>query len=1095
MVVNNLNIEQHATNKKLAESSMFQLSIRVNRCGKKSDLKQLYNNNDILNFLYRNNNPKARGFMCSAIWKDIEYPESILNFIWLDGLHFDSLKLLEYEEFKIPDFRTDFTPLYADPSPDLGWDNRYGKEPVLSAYELSEMWDEEDINRYLDPLVKAYKKWIDKNRKIAADINIDITDRIINEQEKFIRRVEDGIDKLRNSRDVRLAFCFSMRVLWLQYKWKTGNDNFRLRPFQLAFLLININPVDDKKSNYRDSMDLLWIPTGGGKTEAYLSVMAFDMALRRIKSIKNGDTGGGTAIITRYTLRLLTTQQFARIMKMVTAAEYLRVMKFRNLTGWRPEKCDIKDDFIYGSIRFSAGMWVGSSMSPNSLETIGDKKGAIDALKGNVEKVSGDPAQLIRCPVCGSWLSVPPDGLPAGENTLYFVFNYPVNYGNPDEIIMNMDENIDDSTRILSKRIKNFNHNPGYFTLELTISSSIKLKPEYVDSLWNKIINKNAYITLIPFRASRPGYFGLPDITKKTSVNKEAKYRDFEIYCTNPACDLNNNVYYVEGIPQDNNDKNLLPDNYIAKKTEIDAFKDHSRIPVPAYTVDEQIYHKCPTIIVSTVDKIARLAFEPEVASIFGNVKYYNEYYGYYYDDEVLYGNKRKVKGKTVKINRPFAPPDLIVQDELHLLTGTLGSMFGLYESVVEGLIKINGDGTEPRYIASTATIKDADNQVRQLFNRKLSIFPPYGMDISDNFFSRQIENNHVWDENNPGRIYMGIYSPGMGPLTPLIRIWARLLKTRNDNCNDKNIKYYRTIVGYFNAIRELGGGTSLYREDILERLDNISNGKNKFDPNNTIELSSRINSTDIPPMLDDLEKSIDRPPCKNPDAIFTTSMFGTGVDIPHLSLMIVNGQPKTTSQYIQATGRIGRSHGGLVITFLHAGKPRDLSHYELFTTYHSRKYTEVEPPSVLPFADGVLIRALGPAMVSFLRNLSGAHASWYKNEGGLEIIKNGGMEDIEKFKNMIVTRCRSITGMDITESIKQVIDDWSDDARRIQDNGKLYFVEYRWKYGKPVKNVVLGDPAHEYNNELIKVYRNAPQSLREVEETISFEVFKNEYY
>jgi hypothetical protein len=1086
IVINNLNIESDANNNKLTAASIFQLSIRVNRLDKNKGISLPVENNteDLLNFLYRNKSARARGFMCSAVWKDIEYPESIQNFIWPDGLYFYGQDSAIYKEFKAPDFRTDFIPLYADPSPELNWDKKYGEEPVLSAYKLSEMWDIEQINRYLNPLVRGYKEWVDENRKVTDNINTDLTSELITRQEIFVRRVEDGINTLKINSDVRLAFCFSMRVLWLQYKWKNGTDNFKLRPFQLAFLLINLDPLNDSKSSYRDTLDLLWVPTGGGKTEAYLSVMAFDMALRRIKGIRRGETGGGTAIITRYTLRLLTIQQFARTMKMVTAAEYLRVLKSGNLTGWRPEKCDLKNDFLYGSMRFSAGIWVGGSMSPNSLDD------AIKALTGKDEKNSGDPAQVIRCPACGSWLSIPPAGLPPGNNTLYFVFNYTEPTEKLHNIIQNINTKVDDSINIVSKSIINSNHNSNYFTLKISIHSSIKMKPQIVDWLWNQVINKKSGMKIASFRASRPGYFGLPkEVRGRESQNEEPTYYDFEIYCTNPSCALNNDVFHIEGVPPVNTGENILPDKFMEKKTEIEAFKEHSRIPVPAYTVDEQIYRKCPTILISTVDKIARLAFEPSASSIFGNIRYYNKYYGYYFNEHQFDKPSKSVMNSSIKIDRPFAPPELIVQDELHLLTGALGSMFGLYESAIEGLIEVNGDGTKPRYIASTATIKDANNQIKQLFNRGVSIFPPYGVDISDNFFSRRIENSLIWNEENPGRIYMGIYSPGMGPLTPLIRIWAQLIKTRNKNYNDKNLKYYQTIVGYFNAIRELGGGTSIYREDILERLATITNHEGTFDPNNTIELSSRINSTDIPPMLDELEKGIEKSPEDNPDAIFTTSMFGTGVDISHLSLMIVNGQPKTTSQYIQATGRTGRSHGGLIVTFLHAGKPRDLSHYEMFTTYHSRTYTEVEPPSVLPFAEGTLSRVLGPVMVSFLRNLYDANVEWYKKDGGCEIVKEEAINDIEKFKNIMVTRCKSITGIDISKCINCTVKKWKDVAGPIQnDSGKLMFVDYTM-YRAPSKNVVLGDPAHAHNHDLHIVYHNAPQSLREVEETISFKV------
>lgn len=173
------------------------------------------------------------------------------------------------------------------------------------------------------------------------------------------------------------------------------------------------------------------------------------------------------------------------------------------------------------------------------------------------------------------------------------------------------------------------------------------------------------------------------------------------------------------------------------------------------------------------------------------------------------------------------------------------------------------------------------------------------------------------------------------------------------------------------------------------------------------VELSSRINSTDLPQILDELEKGGKEDLSKNQDAIFTTSMFGTGVDIPHLSLMVVDGQPKTTSQYIQATGRVGRNHGGLVITFLRAGRPRDLSHYEMFSAYHRRIYAEVEPPSVSPFSDGCLARASGPVMVSFLRNIPKPNAKWYDNSNGRAVLEANAEKDLERFRAALSSRLK----------------------------------------------------------------------------------------
>jgi len=223
--------------------------------------------------------------------------------------------------------------------------------------------------------------------------------------------------------------------------------------------------------------------------------------------------------------------------------------------------------------------------------------------------------------------------------------------------------------------------------------------------------------------------------------------------------------------------------------------------------------------------------------------------------------------------------------------------------------------------------------------------------------------------------------------------------------------------------------------------------------------------------------------------------MFGTGVDIPHLSLMIVHGQPKTTSQYIQATGRIGRKHGGMVITFLRAGRPRDLSHYEMFTAYHHRIYLEVEPPSVSPFSDGTLNRAAGPSMVAYFRNKRDTSVGWYDDKNGRAILQDGASQDTDYFLKELSRRvgCICPHSQDVIRQFDEQIDRWKMVANQVGEND-LVFVEYPYKGVK--KNVVLGTPAHTRaeNRKRLKerlkvVFYNAPQSLREVEETIGLEV------
>ncbi|AGK61346.1 hypothetical protein Asulf_01355 [Archaeoglobus sulfaticallidus PM70-1] len=1076
-LVNDLEPE-NCFEERITEACIFQPSIRVKLLGD-ARLAQPEIGDDLMLFLYRNRPVLARGYMCSAIWKDVDYQEYFeKKVLWPDGVYFE-----DCAEFFDCDVRSDFVPLYPSSAPNFEWDEEmrreFGDPPELFAYRLSEMWDEDEIERFLGPVVDAYRRWIQKNESRISSEPLpenlkQLGFQLIENQKELLRRIKNGIELLKSDEEARFAFCFANRVIWIQHKWK-GRGEFRWWPFQLAFILMVLESLANPASRDREKTDLLWIATGGGKTEAYLALMAFIMALRRVRARRgkaSESTGGGTAVITRYTLRLLTIQQFRRILRMVTAAEFLRVMRTEKGRGWRPEKCEMSEDFILGSTRFSAGLWVGGAVTPNHLR----KKGyAIDALMG--KDAEGEPAQVIRCPVCGTYLSVPSSGLPEGEK-LYLLIR---SGKTEEEIKSSILSFIETSGLIRNFRI--FHHGGEFFTLEIELDK--KMTENEVDNLWQDLKGQIA-AELLSFRASRPGYFGCrSEVGRKSNIP-----RDFEIYCPNPHCTLNTEVEYVEGVPL-NPDGNgeILPDGLVTKEHE-HPFSG-SRMPIPALTVDEQIYYRCPTIIVSTADKIARMAFEPRAASIYGNVEKYNAYYGYYRKNLLPETTTKSAADESNSIDvSPFSPPELIVQDELHLIEGPLGSMFGLYETVVEGLQNISG--VKPKYIASTATIKDAELQVRQLFARNLFQFPAYGIDIEDSFFVRYPSWDAGWDENRPGRVYMGVYCPGMGPLTPQIRIWARLLKTCYDHRDDPAIKYFWTIVGYFNAIRELGGGRALYREDTVERLKQISLDRMRpVDPENVVELSSRISSTEIPVILDELEEGERRDPSENPDAIFTTSMFGTGVDVPHLSLMIVNGQPKTTSQYVQATGRVGRAHGALVITFLRAGRPRDLSHYEMFTGYHHRIHLEVEPSSVSPFSKGCLARASGPVLVSFLRNLPNPKVVWFDEYGGKEILNPVAEDDIKKFTDITLSRISRIitdngTINELINYFRSQVDRWKYVAAKIRD--VLKFMEY-CLYRLPEFSVVLGDPLHEKSPSVEVVYRNAPQSLREIEETTGFEV------
>ena len=1081
-LVNDLKIKPDDENfRPNTDSCIFQPSIRINfdESNSLNNMDPLSSKSSEMQFLYRNQPVKASGHMCAAIWDEIDYYEHFnIEIMWPD-YKIQCQNDSDFELFKKPNIRSEFLPIYPMPLSSFDIDN----DISLKADELSEAYNPKILAEKLNLLVDSYGNWIDENNSKKAEINdYAIFEKIIKNEKIAYERMMNGVNILRDNETARLAFCFANKAIALQNKW-AGRSEFKWRPYQIAFFLMNIDSLVHENSREKDILDLLWIPTGGGKTEAYLAIMAFIISFRRLKSYLSNDTnGGGVSVISRYTLRLLTVQQFRRTLKLVTAAEFLRIHENDDGSiGWRPNECNLEGDWIYGSMRYSAGMWVGGGVSPLTL--LDSEKGAITSLKDDNKN---DASQLIKCPVCGNWLSIPYNGITKEENEIHIVLKSKY----PEIDIEKQIISLKNKFKSISKsKITTENHLKDYFTL------SLEFETDMTKHNLNEIFdNLETYFEFVSLNKFKMGYFN--SLSKIPGKLKKNEAYDFEIWCTNPDCDLNN-VTWREGVPfKESNFK--FPD-YNYERIIESPFEKNTRMPIPGYTIDEHVYYRCPTVIISTADKIARLAFEPRAAALFGNVTKYNRYYGYYREDLLPKKSSKASLNEYVNVSK-FNSPDLIIQDELHLMDGPLGSLFGLYETMVDAIIKNNGGN--PKYIASTATINNADKQANTLFSKELFQFPPAGLTIEDSFFVKEGKFNDGFYEKNPGRLYMGVYAPGKGPLTPLIRLWTRILKSSKDLENDDLISKYWTLVGYFNAIRELGGGIALYNDDIRARLDTITKSEyegtaitadEKFDygirelnSENVLELSSRIDSTQLPLILDELERDGKNNKKPDFDAIFTTSMFGTGVDISHLSLMIMAGQPKTTGDYIQATGRIGRDNGGLIVTLFRSGKPRDLNHYELFSSYHSRIHLDVEPVSVSPFSKGALEKGLGPSVVAFLRNSSNLISNWFEDDGKTISSKNA-QKDLELIESLIQARLKNCGFTDekiseISKTFNRYMDKWKKIAK--QDN-ELRFSEYN-PFHDLKYNVVLGDLAHE-SEDLEVVYENAPQSLREIEETIGF--------
>jgi hypothetical protein len=407
---------------------------------------------------------------------------------------------------------------------------------------------------------------------------------------------------------------------------------------------------------------------------------------------------------------------------------------------------------------------------------------------------------------------------------------------------------------------------------------------------------------------------------------------------------------------------------------------------IPLLTVDDDIYRVMPSFLIATVDKFAQLPWEGRAAMLFGHVERRCSRHGYRHPDHdsrigCTAGTHPARGGRpgaaTTDVKR-LRPPDLILQDELHLITGPLGTMVGLYETAVDRLATwpVRGVSSRPKVVASTATIRRAADQGHALFWRNMRIFPSPILDAGMQFFSQQTPTTV-----SPGRLYLGVCARGVRLKQVQIRVFTAVmgaawaLWNRYGDAADP----YLTTVGYFNALRELAGMRRM-ADDELKTLVNRAHlwsptiarrGRMKVE-----ELTSRVQSSDIPEALDRLAVSFDP---SNPDAdpidlLLATNMVSVGLDIPRLGNMVVVGQPKQTAEYIQATSRVGRERDkpGVIVTLYNWARPRDVSHYETFEHYHATFYRRVEPLSVTPFSARALDRGLTAVVVSEARHLPG---------------------------------------------------------------------------------------------------------------------------
>ncbi len=1022
----------------------------------------------------------ARGHLCGVYWPDVdpqrEFTESFDRppFVWSDGVYLLG-RDNELQLFFKPTFRTDFIPMYSAPAPEYELDEGDYPGIRLSAQSLADAGTAESLTSIIRPFLSAYSSWISRQRTVAGSNPVD--SEIIARHENALRRMTDGLEFLASDSSARLAFSFMNEAMAIQTRWAKPDNELVWRPFQIGFILLALKSSVKEDDPDRNIADILWFPTGGGKSESYLGLAAFTAAYRRLSSEKDGEgfsQGEGTAIISRYTLRLLTIQQFRRALRVITAMEYLRLQRQTSgQVGWRPAGVRL-DDWIWGTSPFSIGLWVGGNVTPNRLSGegyMGMPAGALNILRRLPTKGSSDPAQVLNCPKCNSILAVPVNGLPRGDHEIHLFAYSGVQEQTGSDWLSSISANKVNVISFSQRR-----HRAGrlhVLTFRLRTDSSIE--PSDLHKWWKERFEEPSGIRLVSFNSPvRPGYIPVQNANRRYSNPV-----DYELRCPNPDCELHN-ILYSEKVPAEEGLEWKEVHPLFASPSEP---CDSIGIPLQAITVDEKLYRNPPTMVVGTCDKLAITPSygDADAASLFGRVRSFNEKKGY---DQEFAANRRGAVSVAA-----FAPPALVIQDELHLLDGPLGSTFGLYETILDELCG------KPKYVASSATIRNAAEQVDSIMSRTAQVFPPVNLDIADGFFLK-ISEAHPLDERRPGRLFLGIAAPGRAAQTPILRIWARLLQSVQDLANQgvslNELDYFWTLAGYFNAIRELAGGEALWRQDIPQRLDDIvrrqgSTSRRSIEAMEMFKnLSSQTDSSELPGILASLDRKV-----TDGDAlcgVAATSMFGTGVDVDRLSLMVVHGQPKSASSYIQAVGRIGRKRAGLATIFLRVGKPRDLNHYEFFTGYHRRLAVAVEPISVKPLAPRAIDRILGPLIVMLVRNIRDGiiplPESIWKKDGAAEIrVTDDRLVDVvvqivrRKWESQPPHR-RPSDPDELIEGVRNAIARWKDLARRSEgDENPLKYIDRENR-----EKAVLGEPGI-YQGDY--AFPNAPTSLREVEATI----------
>ena len=754
--------------------------------------------------------------------------------------------------------------------------------------------DREAKLKSMRSLVDLYRQWVEDLEKTAAALDTRYASaaaKNIQECKRAYQRMYAGIETLRSNDNAYRAFLLANRAMFMQrihiamqgdmaqsnadrypgdeeisdrlcgmdYS-RESDANCRWRPFQIAFLLMDVNSIVDDQSPERSIVDLIWFPTGGGKTEAYLGLTAFTIFYRKLAHPKQSS---GTAVIMRYTLRLLAAQQFTRAATLICACEYIR-----QDCAQRRHKYPA---YPLGKDPITIGLWIGGTHIPNKNE---DADFHLDKLRKvsnyyyvRNEKERHNKFQVLKCPWCGT------------------------------------------------KMVK--------------------------DDKDKKLVGEWGY--------SMSG-------------------KHFYMFCPHEDCDF-------------------------TKK-------------LPIQIIDEELYQTPPTLLFGTVDKFAMLPWDGRIGAFFG-------------------------------VGSDNRTPELIIQDELHLISGALGTVVGLYETAVDAIC--GQKGIFPKVIASTATIRRAKEQCSVLYNREVVQFPAPGLDAEDSFFAK--ESSIDYEKGVYGRKYVGVMPSGKTKAMAEIRAMAALLqKAYTMELPDAVKDKLWTLTVYFNSLKDLGKASTLVDDDVKDFIVRTAN--RMFTTRRLIisadELTSRVSTTELNETLDKLEKieySKENEEAKRyaSNVLLATNMISVGIDVARLNVMLMIGQPKLTSEYIQASSRVGRSFPGVAFVQYDATKSRDRSHYERFRSYHESFYRFVEPTGATPFSRPARERALHAELISIMRQMTGMS----EDKDAINFDKEYFEETIRKIEGFVIERVKGINSRadgqakddidEIRTEIQTFFDTWQD--------------------------------------------------------------------